>query len=712
MLSKKYVVSLALVELVLLLFLLIIINSIRTKGAEVNYSTHTVGDVLCGNQGFDIDGNTFKQMIADQRYATFYHYNGADEFVIVFDSYADKDYPVTIWEMDETGTVLKEYNSSLNEDCRWIFLDDIDTKTSLISIGIDKDFCVYEIISATSYSNSVIKPLLIVATIMVLLIILLVLAKVRVAEDKIVALYDSVVSMTHNKRILKKIIIHLVEFFISIVLSVVAIRIIELSKLIDVHSNYKTYLLLTFIVYIVFLCIYDRKQFSKRIELLGLVIIFTTTSFYAILEPSSNGVSWDDEFHFERASAVSHIIDGKKSFSDVDIRHYYQAVALDRATYSKESSNKFNEMVDFFEDRGYFTRFDRKVISYAYIVFLPMSIGMTIARGLTLPYHVCIIFGRLFNALFVALCCYFSMKKLKYGKIIVLLVALIPTLSFMSGSYSYDPWLIVFCLLGFSYIFGERQIPDDKMSWSSIVLIPLFFWLANLMKLVYFVLAIPAYFISGKKFKNVWQSLIYKALVTLSIVLPFIIVALSNIINAGSGDARGGEAVNQASQLDFIKENIQYVVGVVFEFLKGYLNPLVIGNQRMHYLGYNGIIPGYLITLIIILIGACLHHGDNKKTAFPIWYRLGMIVLYIGVAVICAVTFYAAFTPVGADYIAGCQARYLLPVTFPLLYVLTRIPIKTYVLEKVGEHNVNMILCFLMFMINAYCVWKGCVIYY
>ena len=38
--------------------------------------------------------------------------------------------------------------------------------------------------------------------------------------------------------------------------------------------------------------------------------------------------------------------------------------------------------------------------------------------------------------------------------------------------------------------------------------------------------------------------------------------------------------------------------------------------------------------------------------------------------VLVATALYISFTAVGADYIAGCQPRYLLPLLFPMAYFI------------------------------------------
>ena len=188
---------------------------------------------------------------------------------------------------------------------------------------------------------------------------------------------------------------------------------------------------------------------------------------------------------------------------------------------------------------------------------------------------------------------------------------------------------------------------------------------------------------------------------------------INNIANAGVGDTRGGDTVNATKQIEFILGNFGFVANTIIDFLKVFLNPLsFVGLSYMNHLSYNGVIIGGLITLAFVVLMSLICHEDKDRKAFPIWYRLCVLLLYVGVGAICAVTMYISFTPVGADHVAGCQGRYLLPAIFPALYVLTRIPTKKCVADVLGRKNVYMIAGLGMLLINLFCIWKGCVCYY
>ena len=118
-----------------------------------------------------------------------------------------------------------------------------------------------------------------------------------------------------------------------------------------------------------------------------------------------------------------------------------------------------------------------------------------------------------------------------------------------------------------------------------------------------------------------------------------------------------------------------------------------------------------ILVVIILLIGAFVDHSSKRK-AFSWRFRILSLLIYIGVGALCATAMYVSFTPVGADYIAGCQQRYLLPVIFPTLYVLSRIPTKCKVRRLIGAANFYAILSILMVILDIYGMYKTIVVYY
>ena len=51
--------------------------------------------------------------------------------------------------------------------------------------------------------------------------------------------------------------------------------------------------------------------------------------------------------------------------------------------------------------------------------------------------------------------------------------------------------------------------------------------------------------------------------------------------------------------------------------------------------------------------------------------KLATLVGVLGCVILVPTALYLAFTPVGSDIIAGCQYRYIFPMLFPTIYVIT-----------------------------------------
>lgn len=115
-----------------------------------------------------------------------------------------------------------------------------------------------------------------------------------------------------------------------------------------------------------------------------------------------------------------------------------------------------------------------------------------------------------------------------------------------------------------------------------------------------------------------------------------------------------------------------------------------------------------------VIAGGFFHHEDDIR--IPWWYRIGTVCIYIGAGIICSVSMYVMFTPVGANYVAGCQLRYLLPTFFPVVYVLTRIPMAGKIKILMGKKGlmrvVDAILVGIMVYASFIVVWDGYIMRY
>lgn len=456
-----------------------------------------------------------------------------------------------------------------------------------------------------------------------------------------------------------------------------------------------------------------RKYAAKKIELIGCLTILIVGTVFSVVEPPNVGVSWDDEIHYQNTLSLSHLLDGQMSMADVSIQNDYQNVALNKYNYTREEQNRYNAIMNDLIQEKYYTESYSLVSMNIQIAYIPSAIGQTLSRGLGLSFYATIIAGRWMNVLLITLLAYFSMKKLKSGKLIVILLCLIPTNIFLSGNYTYDIWLTGWMMLGLSTFFGEWQKPDTKLEKKSFWIICISLFLAVMPKLVYFPLSLIALFMPKKKFDNTKEMWKYRIFIILVAFLPLVLVYFQNFFGGmGQGDTRGGEAVNSASQMDFIKQQPINAAMILLNFLKTYLNPYTEGREYLvnqAYLGYVGI--DYRIVLLIIIVG-CIISREQNEVKFPWWTKAGTLIVYCIIGFMAAFSMYVAFTAVGADTVAGCQGRYLIPAFFPVLYVCSRVSTKTYVKNFLKEENINIGLMVTLLAIAILGLWNGCLSLY
>jgi uncharacterized membrane protein len=124
--------------------------------------------------------------------------------------------------------------------------------------------------------------------------------------------------------------------------------------------------------------------------------------------------------------------------------------------------------------------------------------------------------------------------------LVVSLIGLIPTCTFIATSYSYDWWVIGMIVVGYSMLFGWIQ-RGEKISTSRFVAIMLILICGILPKATYFPLLFPMLLLKKEKYNNSKACRILTVVSMLFLIGTFMIPML--IGGAGGGDARGGTEV-------------------------------------------------------------------------------------------------------------------------------------------------------------------------
>ena len=415
-------------------------------------------------------------------------------------------------------------------------------------------------------------------------------------------------------------------------------------------------------------CVYLlRKQTGTKPELLFFLITVILGLYMVQTRPVEVGYSWDDQDHFERTISLATL---NGPYYEADQSFYLNAWE----PASKASRIEREERTAFLN-----TSYANRVVIEPYRhgnlkhlsieSYTPYAAGIVFGRGIGLSYVASLQCGLFFNVLFYAAVMAWAMSKLKFGKILLAVIALFPTNMYMVTSFSYDPWITAWVTLGYAVFISYLQDKDKKMTGKDMALMNVAFIVGCLPKAIYFVLMFPLLFMPKDRFldnkqhkKYIWSVLLSAFFLAATFVLPMFIGG------AGTGDARGGEEVNSTMQIKFILSEPFTYAGILFRFLfEDYLLPWHADQYMVNY-AYMGMakevfLPAGLTVLAVMFTD---RNGTPGKTKAVM---LSSMFAFLSMAVVIATAMYVSFTPVRYTTVNGCQPRYLIPMVFPALYM-------------------------------------------
>lgn len=474
----------------------------------------------------------------------------------------------------------------------------------------------------------------------------------------------------------------------------------------------------------VMLCVYIfinmRSYIAKKPEYVFILLLAVVGLLYVIIMPADAEISWDEAIHYWRAVGVSHAFDGKTNAADSWV-YWHSGIgymlpnSIDNLRYSQNNVQMLYETGKIVAAN---TDILGQIIAVAYI---PSAIGLVIGRVLHLPYMMIYHLGAAMNMFIYIILVYFSVKRLKSGKMICITVACVLNSVFLASVYSSDSWITGFCMLGTSYFIGCMQ-EKKVVSKKDLFIMLGAYVLAFMPKAIYFPLFLLFLLLPKERFQNerqrvcfyistiafsitfcvemavsfkwfllilfiVWFCIygVYRLLKKLTkkqkivifvvsilacIIIEYFVIGHILPMLLGTGDARGGTEVNSANQVKFIISNPIKYTKILLKFLFGrYL--VFEGELQVVFntFGYLGQASFATISFVLLWIVAF-----TDKTKLDMWKgynktKVCLILFNLGIIVLIATALYVSFTPVGYETINGCQARYLLPL-FPGFFAM------------------------------------------
>jgi uncharacterized membrane protein len=486
-----------------------------------------------------------------------------------------------------------------------------------------------------------------------------------------------------------------VRYEFTPLISLFAMVFIFFTFLIGSTANTSFILFRSFFVFSLFFVILIIIYFKGKPEKSFLSISLIVGLMLSVTLPISL-VSWDEEAHYPKAveqsfSTISYFTEAENNIRSISIEEWFNS---DTRNISIAEKN--------LQYRNGFYRFYRKNFKihllYNQLGYIPSGIMLFLARSFKFPFQIYFFFGRIGNVLVYSFVIYLALKRLKTGKYILSTIALFPTCVFLASNYSYDYWVTAFTALGTAYLLRELQEPDKKVEIKNICIMIGAFVIGFGPKAIYFPLMLMLYFLRKKKFVSQISYRKYLMLITLSLLFVIGSFLLPLFYSRGLiySDLRGGSDVNSIEQIKFILSNpVSYIVTLV-KFSRNYLS---LENMRYYtiLLGYLGNAPNFILLFIMLIIVIITDKNQYDEIASSPRIRLFLSgIVFISIALF-ATALYIAFTPIGANWIAGCQGRYIVPVLFPVLYVLGSPKVQNRINEKIYSVFIFGSLSYILF---------------
>ena len=431
-----------------------------------------------------------------------------------------------------------------------------------------------------------------------------------------------------------------------------------------------TQALVSLVAFSILCVIFLRDDLAESPESVYLPVGIAFSVIFCFMAPIDTGVSWDDQVHYDRAVAVSYLL--SPEYTEADEAMLYPEGVTEFGFLTDGYSAYLHSLevksgIEYEKCAGAASAFGFNTISYQALGYLPAALGLWIARLLHLPFAISFCFGRLFNALFFMALVYCGIRRLKVGKAAIILFSLLPTVVFLSSSYSYDPWCIGWLLYGFLRYISWHQRPSFKMTWKEMGIVSVSFALGCGPKAIYFPIFLVLLFVPNSFFGSKKQMHLYRMAAVggaTAVSASFLAPLLFN--GAGTGDSRGGGDVDSTGQIRWILDNPSTFTYVIAAFLKDYLSPAASGayTDFIAYLSQPSLNAFPLAALLIFFV------VDNGKPTFSyagFRYKIAAVLLMVGTSTLIAAALYVSFTPVGHNTVNGCQGRYLLPLIVPTL---------------------------------------------
>lgn len=419
-------------------------------------------------------------------------------------------------------------------------------------------------------------------------------------------------------------------------------------------------------------------KWKLPVEKLFLLVVGGFGILYMLILPPFSAP--DELVHFSTSYNVSNLMMGK---GDSDGSGYIYVRADDaKAMYGAIPSMNtydftFKNMFSTVEDDEMVLYSVPRIMSQNHFTHFPSAVGITLGRLLHLGTVPTIYLGRLMNLLFYLIIVYWAIKKIPFGKYVMLTISAIPMTLELISSYSYDPIVNGLAFFTIAWIL-ECIYTKEKITWKEILGLLILAALLGPAKMVYSIIFLLCIFIPKEKFGKKMYFYLAGVGVVLALVLSNLLINLGLIMGmTGAASNSGAEnAVTTGPQYYTLSWCLEHPIDAIGIYVR-----TTIANGYKYLAEMFGIALGWVevcvqkyIIIAFMLVGLCMlfvrtsnEKNDRIKTKHTIVALVCCGVVYM----LVLTSMFFGWTLLGNPVIDGVQGRYFLPI-IPLIAIIIR----------------------------------------
>lgn len=457
-------------------------------------------------------------------------------------------------------------------------------------------------------------------------------------------------------------------------------------------------------------------KWKTSFEKLFLPMIIVLGFLYLLIIPIM--VVPDEYVHIYTAYDMSDVMMGTHDAETVMMRqadneHMYNARGITKEDYNSQYEGLFQrpEKTNLIKTAHVSTQSPR----YLYIL---SGLGITIGRLLGASTTMLYLLGRLMNLLAFIAAAYYAIKRIPFGKGIVMVWALLPITLQQVCSFSYDSQLFALCILviatTMSAVYGQETNRRSKlvnnivMVLSSLLLLPCKGF--SLLPLVVLPLMLIPRILQQHKDKvdavkqkiKPWMKVLMIVIAGIFVVACVMVLVLVvrrwpqpeniNSTYIAWSDSKG------YTMGYFLKNPIQF-----FEILLNtlwYESGKHIQQMLGSYLGWLDIeVPLVFVIGFLLLLLYVSMRKENEEQLITVGDRIWMLLVFVGVSGLAVAAMLLYWTPYQFVVVAGVQGRYFLPaLVVGLLAVRTK---RTCVSGNADQYAAMWTVFLQMYVITA-----------